>query len=61
MTEQEKEIIDLLANAWNLFLKLPNHHPMDKQEFASYTHALQEKIMAREAVRNNPEIFNQWK
>jgi len=58
MTEEELAIINLLANAYNLFIKLPLQHPMDQDEFCRNVHVLQRQVMAREARRRHPEIFN---
>jgi len=57
MTDEEKECLRFLAEAWNRFCKLPNHHPMAQSEFASKIHELQYMIAARVAKRVNPEIW----
>jgi hypothetical protein len=63
-TEQEIKtehaVIDALVTAHNLFLELPQQHPMDQSEWTAKLHDLQRIIMSREAVRNHKEIyFNQ--
>jgi len=57
MENQEKEILDLLALAWNEFLHLEEQHPQDKMEFMRAIHQAQHLIMIRETRRNHPEIF----
>lgn len=57
MSEEEIKVLDLLAGAWNRFLNLPCQHPDDNAEFRTKIHDLQRIIMAREAVRNNPDYF----
>lgn len=57
MNEQEKEVMELLVQAHNKFIDLPVQHPNDKQEWVSKFHELQRMLMARVAVRANPEIF----
>lgn len=51
MTEDEKNVVSLLAQAWNAFLKLPVDHPDDLHEFRHVIHRAQEKIAARPAFR----------
>lgn len=57
MTPQELEIVEKLADAFNLFCELPEQHPMAKSEFCTRIHDLQNAVMSRDAVRNHPEIF----
>ena len=57
MTDDEHNALVLLAEAWNMFLRLDNHHPSDIPEFQQSLHRLQEKIMARVARRQHPEFF----
>lgn len=58
MTAIEKEIMDKLVEAHNLYRALPIQHPRDIHEWVNSLHELQRIIMAREAVRNNPEYYN---
>jgi len=51
MTEQEKQVVLKLAEAWDMFNKLPTEHTMDRMEFCMNIHACQEKVMARQARR----------
>jgi hypothetical protein len=57
MTPAEKATINLLAEAWNSFLTLPEQHIWDHQEMMHLIHGAQRIIMQREARRNNPDIF----
>lgn len=36
LTPEEQRVLDLLAEAWNLYSALPIQHPMDRSEFAFY-------------------------
>lgn len=58
MTDQEKKLIWLTAELWNEFLSLPDRHPSDAQEMERDIHNIQNRIMARVAVRSNPDIFH---
>jgi hypothetical protein len=51
MTDSEKIVLTKLVEAWNAFLALPIEHPDDMTEFRHGIHALQEKVLAREARR----------
>jgi hypothetical protein len=51
LTEEERLILDKLAEAWNLFVKIPVQHPMHQQEFAHAIHAAQRIIMSRPTAR----------
>ena len=55
-TSEELKVLDTLAIAWNLFEKLPQLHPWDKQEFMHSIHSLQRIIMARPAMRQENSI-----
>jgi hypothetical protein len=57
MTIQEREIMGYLVLAHNEFVKLPTQHTDDLPEWVSRIHDLQRIIMARESVRNNPDVF----
>jgi hypothetical protein len=50
-TNEEKEIMDDLLNAWNKYVKLEQYHPDEKKEFTIHIHSLQEKIAFRILVR----------
>ncbi|KFC62740.1 hypothetical protein FF80_03307 [Devosia sp. LC5] len=51
LTEAEKEVLEKLVYAWNLFVALPVDHPDGAEEFRHGIHALQCQIMARPTVR----------
>lgn len=51
LTEEERLVLDKLAEAWNLYVKLPVQHPMHQQEFAHAIHAAQRLVMARPVSR----------
>jgi hypothetical protein len=50
-TDEELEIYNLLSDAWNKYLELPQQHPDDINEFRLYIHQLQEKMLCRPVVR----------
>lgn len=52
LTEGEKEVLNLLAASWNLFLKLPTQHPMHAQEFCGAIHDAQRLVMSRPTSRS---------
>jgi hypothetical protein len=49
--------LDKLAEAINAIHALPVCHPADYAEMVPHFHAIQEKVMARAAVRAHPDIF----
>ena len=51
LTDQERRVLSLLAEAWNEFLKLPSQHPMEQHEFCHAIHQAQQKVMIRPVVR----------
>jgi hypothetical protein len=57
LTEDERKIVMLLADAFILFKKLPNKHPSDDEEFARYIHILQRHVMSKPTRRNHPDLF----
>lgn len=58
MTEQEKEIIEKLCEAHNIFCKLPIQHLDDASEWTRNIHNLQRIIMSRMAVREVEGFIN---
>ena len=50
-TEDEIKCLNLSRDLWNEFVKLPENHPMDKQEFIFHIHAIQNIILARPGVK----------
>lgn len=57
MTPEEKKIIDLTAELWNLLIDLPDPHQWDNQEHMHDIHSIQNRVMARVARRDHPEVF----
>lgn len=58
LTPDEKEILDRLAKAWNLFARLEENHPSDVEEFAKAIHDAQKIIALRVARRIDPDIWS---
>lgn len=61
MTDDEKDVLNKLAEAHNAFCKLQKIHPSDTREWTHNIHALQNIVMSRIAVRENPDFFYQVK
>lgn len=57
LSDEEKQIIHHLSEAYNLFVNLPNKHVSDDEEFARYIHILQRHVMSRLTRRSDPEMF----
>ena len=55
--EQEKKVLEKLAEAWNEFLKLEKQHPDEISDFCDGIHKCQLVIGMRFARESNPEIF----
>lgn len=51
MTPEEEKALRLLAEAWNVFVTLPEMHHMDRHEFAHAIHAAQNIILSRVGLR----------
>lgn len=51
LTSAEKEIVVLLGEVWNAFLKLPSEHPDDNSEFRTVIHTAQRQVLARSGRR----------
>jgi hypothetical protein len=52
LTQEELEVLNQLAAAWNTFQALPEMGPSHKQEFLFSLHRLQHIVMARPAMRH---------
>lgn len=52
MTEQEKELLELLGKCYVIFAHLPVYHPADAKEFAVAIHACQNIVFARMGMRD---------
>ncbi|MBC8273391.1 MAG: hypothetical protein H8E40_00260 [Chloroflexi bacterium] len=53
LNDQEKRVLELLADAYNLFLELEERHPCDAQEFMQAIHVAQNIVLARAALRGS--------
>lgn len=51
ITEQEKQVVDLLAEVWNTFLKINDLCRQEEEEFCYMIHQCQNAIAARSAYR----------
>ncbi len=51
LTKEEQETVELLADAWNKFVKLESLHPDETTEFRTGIHEVQKIIMARPVQR----------
>ena len=57
MNNKEREILEHLKDAWNLFVELNEKHPMDNEEFCKAIHDAQKMIALRVARKVNPEVW----
>lgn len=57
MTPEEREIMDLLALAWNTFVLLPVTHPNHTDDFADGIHRAQDVIINKIVQRDYPDDF----
>ena len=51
LSKQEKQVLDVLAAAWNQFLLLPEIHPSDRPEFLFSIHQAQNIVLSRPTVQ----------
>ena len=51
LTEKENEIVNKLADVWNLFYLLDQMHPSDIAEFKVAIHTAQNIILSRPTMR----------
>jgi hypothetical protein len=56
-TEQEEEIISLLLEAHNKFVKLEQMHPDDTREWVNGIHKCQNVLKGRVVTRDYPDVF----
>ncbi|MDK0621518.1 hypothetical protein P5E90_11810 [Clostridium perfringens] len=61
LTLQEGMIMDNLAEAWNMFLKLEQTHPSEQDNFAEGIHKCQQVLMNRILRRDYPEGYPTYK
>lgn len=57
ITEAEMQIVQMLGDVWNEYLKLPVEHPTEQSEFCTAIHACQDKILARTGRRETFELL----
>lgn len=51
LTEEEQDVLMLLVDAWNGFVRLPWKHPDDISEFRQIIHEAQRMILSRPTLR----------
>ena len=56
LNQEESRCWELLVEAANAYLALPELHPMDKREVASAIHGVQYKLLARPTYRKYLEL-----
>lgn len=59
LTAQELAVLQMTAELFNALMALPDKHPSDADDFTRDIHAIQNRLMARLAVRAHPEFFRQ--
>ena len=59
VTAQEFEVLKMTAELYNALMALPDKHPSDADDSARDIHAIQNRVMARLAVRAHPDFFHQ--
>lgn len=47
LTDREAKVAQLLADAWDEYLKLPIEHPLEQHEFCMAIHQVQDMVLAR--------------
>jgi len=57
-TKEEKEIMNLILQAHNKFIKIEQTHPSDMPEWVDGIHKCQSIIINRIVRRDYPETFN---
>lgn len=51
ITDKEREVVNLLVEAWNKFFELPVMHTSDRDEFMRAIHAAQNIVLSRPTIR----------
>jgi len=59
LTDEERAVVDCLADAWNAFVELKPVHPSDNREFEHAIHAAQNIILARPVMKNAVNEFGE--
>lgn len=57
ITDKEKQVLDSLSNAWNLFIEMERQHPNEAADFADGIHKCQQIIALRVARSIHPDVF----
>lgn len=57
LTDQERKVLNLLADAWNEYCKLDIQHPSHSDEFMTNIHHAQRVVMSRPTARDEGWIF----
>jgi len=60
LTPREKEVMDHLVDAWNIFIKLNYHSETDVREFQTALHVLQGKLAIRIARREHSDLWRSY-
>ena len=61
LTIEEGIIMDNLVDAWNAFIKLPQTHPCEKEDFMNGIHQCQNTLCMRVLRRDYPEGYPIYK
>lgn len=56
LTDDERAVIDALAEAWNRYVTLPIEHDDDQDEFRRAIHAANAKVMMRPGRREYCDV-----
>lgn len=59
LTAEEKRLLNILVEAWNLWITLDEKHPDDNPEMKSAIHSAQSLVALRVARRADPDIWLQ--
>jgi hypothetical protein len=57
LSPQELAVLTMTAELYNALMALPDRHPSDADDFARDIHSIQNRVMARLAVRAHPDFF----
>lgn len=56
LTAAERDVAQMLGDAWNVYLSLPVEHQNERTKFCQAIHACQSIVMSRPAVRALKEM-----
>lgn len=57
LTEREKEVLELLGQAWSAFLKMERAHRSDTEDFMRHIHDAQRVVAAQVSFRTDPDFM----